>query len=68
MGLKGMRRNCHKPKPRPQRRDRSRHCYYWGVAACNPQRVRSRFSQLGADPCLGARRRRRERAPSLPGY
>ena len=64
-----MRRNCHKPKLRPQRRDRSRHCYHWGVAACNPQRVRGRFSQtVGADPCLGARRRRRECAPSLPGY
>jgi hypothetical protein len=42
----------------PKRRKRS--CHYWLPTACEPHRVRSRYSpwpaQPGPDPCLGERR------------
>ncbi|HUA73345.1 MAG TPA: hypothetical protein VL988_01145 [Solirubrobacteraceae bacterium] len=63
-----MRRGCHK-NGSPAPRGRSRACFYWRAAACNPQRKRTRFTPpADADPCLGGRGLRREAARPQHGY
>jgi|GEM_PF-3053990 len=61
-----MKRGCQKTKPAPQR-GRARQCYYVWPIPCSPKRTRSRFTPpLCFDPCLGARKPRREHARPLP--